>query len=375
MKKNLSILIVIVSTVIITIFAIKELTNNTNNELNIGAILPLSGTGAQYGEAARKGMELALDQINNTGGIKGKNIRIIYEDTQGDPKTGIAAFQKLISVDKVQVVLGDLLSSVSLSVAPIANQKKVVLFSPASSAPKLTQAGDYIFRNCPSDIYEGSIMANFAFDKLALRKIAILRIHNEYGVGIGDVFKKIFTAKGGRIVNEEYYDENSTDFRTQIVKINSNNPPAVYLLGYKQMGYILRQAKELGLKTQFLSTVTFEDPDIIKVAGDSAEGVIYSASTFDPKSVNDVVSRFVAAYEDKYQSLPNIFAGLSYDAVKIVTLAIEKGGTQGEKIKNALYQVKGYRGVVGETSIDDNGDAILIPVLKTVKNGKFVFLK
>jgi len=374
MKKIFTVLIVAVALVTAVVFAVNK-SKTDGKGINIGAILPLSGYGAKYGEAARKGMELAVDQINSAGGIKGRSIRIIYDDSQGDPKAGVAAFQKLVTVDNVQAVLGDLLSSVTLSVAPIANQRKVVLFSPASSSPKLTEAGDYVFRNCPSDVYEGSVMANFAFDKLALREVAILRINNDYGLGIGDVFKKAFSAKGGSIVDEESYDENSTDFRTQIAKIGKDHPPAVYMLGYKQMGYILRQAKELGLKTQFLSTVTFEDPDILKVAGDAAEGVIYSASTFDPKSVNDVVSRFVAAFEAKYHSPPDIFAGLSYDAVKILALGIENGGIRGEEIKTALYQVKGYPGVAGVTSIDANGDAVLTPVIKTVRDGKFVFLK
>jgi branched-chain amino acid transport system substrate-binding protein len=270
-------------------------------------------------------------------------------------------------------VVGDLLSSVTLSVAPIANGRKVVLFSPSSSSPRLTEAGEYVFRNCPSDVYEGAVMATYAFEKLGLREVSILRINNEYGLGIANVFKKEFTAKGGRITDEETYDENSTDFRSQVTKIAKDRPAAVYLLGYKQMGYVLRQSKELGVRTQFLSTVTFEDPEILNIAGGAAEGVIYSASTFDPKSEDAVIHQFVSAFEAKYHSAPDIFAGLSYDAIKILAQGMEKGGTRGEEIKNALYQVKGYPGVAGETSLDSNGDAVLTPVIKTVKNGKFVF--
>ncbi len=343
--------------------------------IKVGAILPLSGEGAKYGEAAKRGIDLAVDQVNSAGGIKGLLVRVIYEDTQGDPKSGVAAFQKLVTVDKVQAVLGDLLSSVTLSVGPIANQRKVVLFSPSSSSPKLTEAGDYVFRNCPSDVYEGTAMATFAFEQRGLREVALLRINSEYGVGIGEVFKKAFTTRGGRITAEEAFDENSTDFRSQIAKIAGAHPPAVYLLGYKQMGSVLRQSKEFGLKTQFLSTVTFEDPEILKLAGDAAEGVIYSASTFDAKSEDDVVHKFVAAFETRYKSPPDIFAGLSFDAVKILSLAMATGGLRGEEIKNALYNIKGYPGVAGETTIDSNGDAVLTPVIKTVKDGKFVFFQ
>lgn len=342
-------------------------------EIKVGAILPLTGAGAAYGEAAKRGIELAAEELNNNGGIQGQRLKVIFEDSQADPKTGVAAFQKLVTVDKVPVVLGDLLSAVTLSVAPLANSKKVVLLSPASSSPKLTEAGDYVFRNCPSDVYEGSIMAEYANER-GYRRVAILRINNEYGLGIGDVFKKAFTTKGGSIVADEFYDENSTDFRTQITKIAASQPEAVYLLGYKQMGYVLRQAKEQGLKPQFLSTVTFEDPEILKIAGDAANGVIYSASSFDPKSDKGVVHEFATAFEAKYHSSPDIFAGLSYDALKILAIALSGHGTESENIKNGLYKVKGYRGVAGETSIDDNGDAILTPVIKTVRDGKFMFI-
>jgi branched-chain amino acid transport system substrate-binding protein len=372
--KKLVVAVALGLAVVAAFFALQK-SDTSESMIRIGAILPLSGEGAGYGEAAKKGMELAVEQINASGGVGGTSIQIIYEDTQGDPKTGVAAFQKLVTVDKVQAVVGDLLSSVTLSVAPIANSRKVVLLSPSSSSPKITTAGDYIFRNCPSDVYEGTIMAKFAVEKRGLRDIAILRINNEYGLGIASVFKDVVTASGGKIVGEEVYDENSTDFRTQITKIAQTRPSAVYLLGYKQMGYVLRQARELGLSTQFLSTVTFEDPEILALAGDAAEGVIFSASTFDVASENAVVSGFVSAFQSKYQSAPDIFAGLSYDAVKILALGLTAGGTSGEGIKNALYQVQAYAGVVGEVSMDVNGDAILTPVIKTVQGGKFVFLE
>ncbi len=343
-------------------------------EITIGAILPLTGEGAAYGEAAKRGMDLAVQQANSEGGIDGRTIRLVYEDSQGEPKSGVAAFQKLITVDRVPAVLGDLLSSVTLSVAPIANRREVVLLSPASSSPKLTDAGKYVFRNCPSDVYEGTVMADCAFNTLGYRRVAILRINNEYGVGIGGVFSRSFTERGGTILAEESYAADATDIRTQITKIASQNPQAVYLLGHKQLGYILRQARELGFKTQFLSTVTFEDPEILKLAGDAAEGVIYSASKFSPDSEDAVIQRFANAYESKYQSEPNIFAGLSYDAVRILFIAMRDGGTESNKIRDALHRVESYPGVAGETTIDSNGDAVLTPVLKTVRAGEFVFL-
>ncbi|MCB2199032.1 penicillin-binding protein activator [bacterium] len=375
MKNKLIGVIVVVIVTAAALVLILRKPGAGDQDITVGALLPLTGQGAAYGEAAKSGMDLALQQVNSSGGIDGKTLRIIYEDTQGDPKVGVSAFQKLVTVNHVPAVLGDLLSSVTLSVAPIANRREVVLLSPASSSPKLTEAGAYVFRNCPSDVYEGTVMADYASKTLGLKRVAILRINNEYGVGIGSVFKKEFVENGGTIVAEESYAEDATDFRTQIAKVAAQNPQAIYLLGYKQMGYILRQASELGLKTQFLSTVTFEDPEILKLAGDAADGVIYSASKFSPDNADETVQRFVDAYEAAYQSEPNIFAGLSYDAAQILVIAMRDGGTSGPQIREALHRVKDYPGVAGETAIDENGDAVLTPVLKTVKDGEFVFLK
>jgi len=318
--------------------------------IKIGAILPLTGDGAKYGEAAKKGINLALEEINGQGGVKGTKIKTIFEDTQGDPKAGVSAVQKLITIDKVPAIIGDLFSSVTLAVAPIMNQNKTVLLSPASSAPKITEAGDYIFRNCASDIFEGSIMGRFATNELGLKRIAILYINNDYGVGIRDVFKKTFISESGLITVEETFEQGATDFRTQLTKVKGSNPQAVYIVGYKELGQLLKQAREIGIKLQFLSTVMFEDPEIIKIAGPAAEGVIYSARAYDPGSMDKSTREFVTKYMHRYNESPDIFAALSYDAMKILSLAIERRGFTSNKIKDALYTIKHYPAVVGDMS-------------------------
>ncbi len=142
-------------------------------EIKIGAILPLTGDAAQYGQSAKKGMELAVNEINERGGIDNKKIKLIIEDRQGQVKDGVAAFRKLITVEKVPIIIGELLSSITLAIAPLANENKVVILSPASTAPKITEAGDYIFRNVASDIVEGQIMAEYAFKKLKLNNLRV----------------------------------------------------------------------------------------------------------------------------------------------------------------------------------------------------------
>ncbi|NOR44458.1 MAG: ABC transporter substrate-binding protein, partial [Candidatus Delongbacteria bacterium] len=301
MKRIFVIMMMLIS---LGVFLINSCTNKEEEVIKIGAILPLTGDAAKYGEIAKNGIELALDEINSEGGINGKNIVMVYEDTKGDPKLGVTAIQKLITINKVKAIIGDLFSSVTLAVAPIANKNKIVLLSPASSSPKITNAGDFIFRNCPSDVYEGSVMANHAYDILNYRKVALLYINNDYGLGIKNVFGKVFSEKGGAIVTEEAFDQNSNDFKSQLLKIKNKNPEAIYLVGYKKMGHILKQTKEMGIQSQFLSTVMFEDPEILEIAKNSAEGVIYSASAFNPESDESLIQDFVQSYENKYNQVP-----------------------------------------------------------------------
>jgi branched-chain amino acid transport system substrate-binding protein len=342
------------------------------SEIVLGAILPLTGDGAKYGESAQRAIDLGFSEVNSAGGIAGKRVRVVYEDSQGLPEKGVTALQKLITVDNVPAVIGDLFSSVTLAMAPVAERNHVVILSPTSSAPKITYAGDYVFRNCASDIFEGSVMAEAARDRLGISTVAILYINNDYGAGIADVFRKKFTAKGGAIVAEEAFAQGATDFRAQLTKIAAVHPEAAYLVGYKELGHVLKQATELGIKTKFLSTVMFEDPDILKVAGSAAEGVIYSARAYDPES-NDAITRaFVAAFKARYGEVPDIFAAYSYDSAKIMAHALKLGGMTSDGIKKALYSTKDFHGVFGLISFDKNGDVTQPAFLKTFKDGKFV---
>ena len=160
--------------------------------ITIGSILPLTGDASKYGQSAQQAIDLASQEINAKGGIKGTHVTIVYEDSQGNPKGTVSALQKLITTNKVPAIIGDLLSSDTLAMSPVAERDKVVLLSPTSSAPEITKAGDYIFRNCASDTFEGSIMAGYAYDKLHTKRVAIIYINNAYGVGIRDVFKSVF---------------------------------------------------------------------------------------------------------------------------------------------------------------------------------------
>lgn len=369
--KKIWIIIGIVAAVVLVIVIVTIQTKKEPKEIKIGAILPLTGENAMYGESAKRAIDLAVEEINTAGGIKGSKIRVIYEDDQALPDKGVSAFQKLITVDKVPVVIGAMPSSVTLAIAPIAEKNKVVLFSPASSNPKITESGDYIFRNDVSDVFEGSKMAEDVRQKLGFKKVAVLYINNDYGVGIKDVFIKRFEELGGKILDIETFEQGATDFRTQLTKIKQDNPEAVYIVGYKEQIQILKQYKELGIKAQILGTIMLEDPEIIQKVGDAAEGAIFTYRAYDPKSEQKEVKEFVKNFKDKYGLEPDNWAAQSYDALKIVALAIERGGYNSEEIKNALYRIKNFPGVSGLTSFDEHGDVIKPLKLKIIRSGEF----
>lgn len=245
-------------------------------EIKIGAILPLTGDAAEWGSNTKNGIDLAVEKINNSGGINGRKIKILYEDTQGTPQNGAAAIQKLINVEKVQAVIDDSMSSVTLAMAPIAEKNKVVLLSTGATAPKISEAGDYIFRIWNSDDLEGKISANFVYNELKFKNAAIFYINNDYGKGLESVFKKEFERLSGKILISDNFGQSDTDFKTQLTKIKNLKPDAIYLVGYpKEISLILKQSAELKINSKIIGTVTFEDPNIIKLAGHAAEGVIY----------------------------------------------------------------------------------------------------
>ncbi|MCK4348918.1 MAG: penicillin-binding protein activator [Thermoplasmatales archaeon] len=343
--------------------------------LKVGAILPLTGDGAQYGEKAKRGIELALEDINSKK-IIGENIKIIYEDSQGEPQKSVSAFQKLINIDKVKFVLGPATSPEVLSIAPLAERNKVLILTSTASAPEITHAGDYIFRNVMSDIFDGKALALFAFKKLKEKRAGIMYVNNDYGNGLAKSFKKNFESLGGKVEIEQSFERTDADFRTQLTRIKGKRPDVILLfgMGYTDMGIILRQSVELGIKTQILSHSLFEDPEILKLAGKGAEGVYYTYRVFDPDSEEEVVKKFVEKFERKYRAKPDVYSALFYDAMRILAYALEKGGVSVERCKNALYNIKDFPGVVGETTFDKNGDVIKPIGIKKVENGKFVWI-
>ena len=343
-------------------------------ETKIGAILPLTGEGAKYGQSAKRGIDLALEQINASGGIKGRGLEVVYEDSRFQPSEGVAAIRKLITIDKVPAVIGAMASSVTLAIAPIAEENEVVLLSPTSSSPEITHAGDYIFRNTYSDIYEGQRMAGYIYEKTEYRLVGVLYINNDFGVGLKNAFSERFSELGAEVAVTESYDQNATDFRTQIAKIQQFKVNAIYIVGYSEMARLLTQAEEMGIEARFFSCIMFEDPDILRLAGESAEGVVYAYPSYNPESNQEIVSSFVEMYDEQYGQKPDIYAASAFDALRILAAAMNKGGFNSELIKEALFSIQDFPGVTGRTSFDQNGDVTKPIGIKKVHNGEFQWI-
>ena len=347
--------------------------NEQSKILKIGAILPLTGDAASYGKSLQDGIDVAVEEINNNGGLNNKNISVLYEDTKALPANGVSAFRKLIEVDKAKIVIGAATSSVALAIAPIAEEKKIIFLTPLASAPAISKAGDYIFRNVPSDNFGGKIAANFAIVSEKFKTLAILYINNNFGVGLRDAFQYEVKRLGGNVVIVESFAQSATDFRTQLTKIGSARPKpeAVFVVSYKEAAHIFLQAKQLKLDFHFIGTGLLEDPDIIKIAGKASEGVFFTQLPYDPSSSEVVVQKYLRNFKKRFNKEPDIISAYGYDGMKVLASAMEKSDLSTENIKIQLYEIENFNGATGLITIDKNGDVVQPMGIKIIKGGKF----
>ncbi len=337
--------------------------------IKIGAILPLTGSGALWGQNAQKGIKLALEQLNRNGGINGKKVEVIFEDSKSVPNEAVSAFRKLIDIDKIQCSIVDMISSNVLALAPIAEQKKVVIISPGASSPDITNAGEYTFRNWPSDAFQGEELAKFVFTKKNIKKVAILYIENSFGESLKKVFTATFENLGGNVVLSEPFKQGSVDFRPQVAKVKSSNPEGIVLFTYPVEALkLVKQIKSANINAQLFATAEIEDPTVLTES--SFEGLIYAFPKPADRNQKEVAD-FISAYKSKYNEEPGIVADVAYDAFNILCKAIREVGYNGPKIKDALLNIKDYHGAAGITTFDKNGDVIKPFIFKVIKNGKF----
>lgn len=343
--------------------------------IKIGAILPLTGDLANYGNNAKNGINLLADVINENGGINGKLVEIIYEDSKALPKDALSAAQKLIKSDKVIAIIGGVASSALLSFSKLANDNKTVVVSPAASSPKITEAGPYIYRVWPSDIFEADAMLEYLI-KNSAKSLALLYVNNDYGISMISKIENELSGAGIDIVIKEAFVQNTNDVRTQLSKIKETNAEYLYIISYPaETIVILKQIKELGITSKKIATSSFEDPIILDNVGEIANGVIFT-SPLPADSSNQTMNNFLESYKVKYNEQPGLVADYGYDALQVIIESLRISGDYSkEGVKKGIDKLQFIEGATGKIMFDSNGDVIKPAGIKTVENGIFVWLK
>ena len=344
-------------------------------DIVIGVVAPMTGDVATFGLSTRQGVELAVKQINDKGGINGSKIVIKAEDDKNDPVEAANAALKLITKDKVVGLVGSVASKCTLAAAPIAQSNKIPLISGTSTNEKVTQVGDYIFRACFIDPFQGLVMAKFAAENLSKTTAAVLfDIDNDYTKGLAEQFKLNFEKMGGKVLAYETYGKGDQDFNAQLTKIKSFNPEILFLPDYyNTVGLIAKQARAQGIDALFLGGDGWDSDDLVKIGGDAIEGGYFS-NHYSPDSTSPEAMSFRSAYEAAYKATPDALAALAYDAANILLESIKQANsTDGTAIKNAMAGIKDFKAVSGTMNFDSNRNPIKGAVILKVEGGKQVF--
>lgn len=346
------------------------------DEVVVGAVTPLSGKLSVYGEGFQRAMLLALDEANAAGGIKGKPMKILYEDNTSTAQGSVSAIQKLITVHKIPVVFGPAASSNFLAVCPIAQENKTILVGAESAAAAITKCGSFVFRVFPSDMLQGKGVAELA-EGLGYKEVVLTYINNDWGVGLGEVFKEVYTKAGGKIADEFAHDEGKADYRSEVLRIKKAEVKAVVNLTYiKEGATMLKQAHEMKADVQWLMGSASKSPKLVELAGGTAEGVIGTYPTFSQDTPE--YKAYKNAWDKKYPGKKlAIFGEYNYDMVKLTAKALNMAKDfSPEAIRAAFMEAsKGYIGVTGDKTFDQNGDVGATYGRWTVKNGEITDYK
>jgi len=327
-------------------------------DISVGIYLSLSGDNADFGITTKNGVELAIEEINKTGGVKGKKLKPVYKDTASKPEEAGTVARQLVSQDKVAVAIGSVESGQSLVAAPIFQEAGVPMVSPSSTNPLVTQKGDRIFRVCYLDDFQGAACAAFAFKDMKAKKAAILaKADDPYSTGLAQFFKAKFEKLGGKIVSEQDYRGKLTDFSTQVSNIKPTEPEVVFVpVYYGDIGLIAKEFRKQGVSAPLLGGDGWESPQLVKLGGTALEGC-YFGYHYNPDDQDPKVQAYIKAYREKFKDEPNSLSALGYDAVYVIKAAIEKEGDSRDGITKGLRAIKGHKGVTGTFDIDANRNA------------------
>jgi branched-chain amino acid transport system substrate-binding protein len=343
--------------------------------IRIGEVGSMSGSEATFGISTHEGLQLAIKEQNAKGGIKGRKIELISLDDQGKPEEAAVATTKLITQDKVMAIVGEVASSRSLAMAPIAQKHKIPMVSPSSTNPKVTEVGDYIFRVCFIDPFQGSVMAKFASDTLKVKKVAILRdVKSDYSVGLSNFFTDAFKKSGGEIVVDQSYSSGEVDFNSQLTSIRAKKPDAIFIPGYyTEVGLIAKQARKLGIKVPLLGGDGWDSEKLFEIGGKALNNGFFS-NHYSQNDQSPAVQNFIKNYKAVYNKIPDGLAAMGYDAGMVLFAAMERAKTlTPADTRDALANTKDFQAVTGKITIDSKRNASKPAVVLEVKDGKFLY--
>jgi len=348
------------------------------NEIVVGEYGSFSGSEATFGQSTSEGVKLAFAEKNKLGGVKGKQLRLISLDNQGKPEEARAAVQRLVTQDRVVAVLGEVASSRSLAAAPVAQQYQVPMITPSSTNPKVTEVGDYIFRVCFIDPFQGLVMAKFAALEIKKKRVAILRdVKSDYSTGLADVFAAEFKKLGGTIVADESYQAGETDFKAQLTQLKGKNPEAIFVPGYyTEVGLIARQTRQLGMSIPLLGGDGWDSEKLSELGQDAIKGSYFS-NHYTTESTEPVVTEFIRKYREAYKGkTPDGLGALGYDAANILIEAMERTTEITPKnIRDEIAKTKNFVGVTGVITINEKRDATKSAVVVQVDGKVNRFIK
>ncbi len=348
-----------------------------NSEIMVGEYASLTGGTATFGTSTHNGIQLAIDEVNAAGGVKGKKLKLVTEDDASKPDNARTVVTKLITRDKVVAVLGEVASTRSMAAAPVCQQNKVPMISPSSTNPEVTKKGDYIFRVCFTDDFQAAVAGKFAYDQ-GFKKVAVFTdMKNDYSVAFGKFFSEMFIKSGGKISGEQTYQEGDTDFKAQLNSLKATNPDAILVPGYyTEVGTIARQAKEIGLNVPLIGGDGWDSPQLVPGAGTALEGSFFSDHYFSTSLKEANTQSFITAFKAKYKQEPDALAALGYDAAKMLIDAMGRAGSlDGTGIRDALATTKDFPGVTGKITMDANRNARKAAVIFQIKGTEFNVFK
>lgn len=343
--------------------------------IKIGEVGSMTGNEATFGTSTHNGLMLAVKEVNAKGGINGRKVEVISLDDQGKPEEAATVVTRLITQDKVVAIIGEVASSRSLAMAPIAQKYKIPMVSPSSTNPKVTEVGDYIFRVCFLDPFQGTVMAKFAAETLKVKKVAILRdVKNDYSVGLANFFTENFKKMGGEIVADISYSANDIDFKSQLTAIRTKKPEAIFVPGYyTEVGLIGRQARELGIKAPLMGGDGWDSPKLLEIGGQALEGSYFS-NHYSAEAASPQVKEFAAKYLAEYKVESDGLSAMGYDAGLVLFDAMKRAKSSSTKdVRDALAATKNFTAVTGNITIDSKRNAVKSAVVLKVSKGAFKY--